>query len=374
MSNPKLLIVGAFPFLRKNFKEDTFYGGILTSSKIILNSSLSKKYEIIPLDSTQNSTPPPNLLARSVFAIRRIFILIFKLTMNRPNAALIFASDGGSALEKGLMIWICNFFQCVTFIFPRAGNLINQTSNSSFMLKIIRLFYRSSTIFLCQGPKWKDYAINTLGINESKVKIVSNWTATKRQIQIGSDRSYEISNAIPKILFVGWLEDFKGVFELLNACKNLRNEGFEFHLTLAGKGDAEISAKKFVKNNKLEKYITFMGWVNSEGLENVLKNSNIFVLPSWSEGLPNAMIEAMAAGLAIVVTSVGTIPDFIDHNKHGIIIPPQKTKNLENALKILITDKNFRNELAKNAHNMAKKEFSSESSISKLIETIEEVI
>lgn len=369
MNKPRLLIVGAFPS-----KDKVIYGGILKSCKIILNSSLNIEFEILTLNSTQISNPPPGFLVRSFFAFTRLWKLIAKLIYFRPKAALIFTSDGASALEKGVMVFICSIFKCKTLLFPRAGNLIIQTSKSKAMLLLIKSLFQKADIFLCQGNEWKDYAINILEFDESRIKVISNWTATRDLIEIGESRRYEETRDVAKILFVGWLEEFKGVFELLEAAKNLNNQGFNFHLTFAGNGNAERDAKEFVRKNNLNNVVNFSGWVDDLGLKELLQSNEIFVLPSWAEGLPNSMIEAMAAGLAIIVTPVGAIKDFIVDNENGLIVVPQEVRGLESAIKKLINSKDLTNRLAINGMSTAKENFSTEISINNLLEVIQEII
>ena len=115
MLKHKLLIVGSFPLMRRDYVKNTFYGGINTSCEVIMDSALIERYEIIPLDSSQNSLKPPGTFLRTIFAIKRILILVSLLLFRQPRVALIFAADGGSAIEKGLMVWICNLFKCSTF-------------------------------------------------------------------------------------------------------------------------------------------------------------------------------------------------------------------------------------------------------------------
>lgn len=369
LNKPKLLIVGAFPL-----KNKLIYGGILKSCKIILNSPISKEFRIIPLNSSQISNPPPGLFIRAFLAFVRLIKLIGKLFFFRPKVALIFVSDGAGAIEKGVMVLICSIFNCKTLLFPRAGNLITQTSNSQIMLILIKFLFKKTDIFLCQGNQWKNYAISTLGFNESRTKVISNWTATKDLIEIGENRKFESRKGAAKILFVGWLEDFKGVFELLEAAKNLSEEGFDFELTLAGKGDAENDAKKFIIKNNLTKVITFSGWIDDVRLREMLDNNEIFVLPSWAEGLPNSMIEAMASGLAVVTTSVGVINDYIVNEKNGLLVEPHSVSSLEAALKKLIVNKELTNILGMNGLTTAKINFSSEKSLNNLLEVIKEII
>ena len=125
MIKEKIIIVGAFPKANKEI-----YGGILQSCKIILDSSLSKNFNLITIDSTQISNPPPNLIIRFFYALKRIAEFSYKLIIERPKVALIFTSDGFSAVEKGFMCFITSFTNCDSMIFPRAGNLIYQTKNS----------------------------------------------------------------------------------------------------------------------------------------------------------------------------------------------------------------------------------------------------
>jgi glycosyltransferase involved in cell wall biosynthesis len=368
LNKPYLLIVGAFPI-----KNKVIYGGILKSCKIILDSPISKEFRIIPLNSSQISNPPPGLIVRTYLAFIRLIKLIGKLIYFRPKVALIFVSDGAGAIEKGIMVFICSIFKCKTLLFPRAGNLITQTSKSQVMLTLVKFLYKKTNIFLCQGSQWKNYAINTLGINESKTKIISNWTATKSLIEIGESRKFQNRKGAAKILFVGWLEDFKGVFELLEAAKNLNEEGFHFELTLAGKGHAENDAKEFVIKNNLSNVITFAGWADDVYLKELLKSNEIFVLPSWAEGLPNSMIEAMASGLAVVITPVGVVKDFIVNEKNGLLVETHKVSSLEAAIKKLIINKELTNTLAINGLITAKTYFSSEQSIKNLLEVIKEI-
>jgi len=358
MSKPKILVVGGFPGTEK-----VVYGGIIRSCELLIKSTIRDRFEIIILDSSQISNPLPNVVIRGLLAIWRLFLLIIKIVKHKPQASLIFASDGWSSIEKGLMILICRFYGSKTLIFPRAGNLINQVEGSNTMLKLIKIFFGSSDIFLCQGKKWNEFAVNKLNMDQSKVKILNNWTATENQLNIGKNRSFSSVDKVPKIIFVGWLEEFKGVFELLEACNNLHLDGIKFHLTFFGGGNSEKSAKEYTSKNALNEHISFFGWANSLDLNKHLEESDIFVLPSWSEGLPNAMIEAMAAGLSVVTTSVGVIPDYIQHEKHALIVPPQNVKLLEESLKRLIIDADLRSNIAMEGHNIAANLFSVESNM-----------
>ena len=363
----KLLIIGAFP--SRNTK---VYGGVLKSCQILMDSVLTERFNIITLDSTQKSNPAPHFSVRAFYSFVRILSLLKILLLDRPKATLIFTSDGFSAIEKGVHVLVCKIFNSKTLIFPRAGNLINQVSKSIIFLKIIKFLFNKSDIFLCQGAKWENFASNQLHINKLKIKTVGNWTATDSLLNIGNNKYYDRNKV--NFIFVGWIEEHKGIFELLNAANLLLKKNIDFNLTLVGGGNAEFSAKKFTKMNKMNNNIFFVSWKNTTELNTILEQNDVFVLPSWNEGMPNSMIESMAAGLAVIVTSVGVIPDFLENNKHALIIPKKDLKALENAMMKIINDYDLRVKLSKNGQLLAKNRFSTNKEISKLTKIINDLI
>ena len=332
----------------------------MSSSKLIIESEVFSDYDLILLDSSQNSHPPPTLMHRMFSAVKRIKILLKNLIFKGPDAALIFASDGASAIEKGVMVFMCNLLNTKSLIFPRAGNLVNQTKKSSLFLFFIKFLYRNSSVFLCQGPKWKSYATKILKIKKENTLVINNWTATDPLIEIGEKRNYA-QNEQMKVLFVGWLEDFKGVFELLGAAKILLQSGKNIQFTFVGNGSAMNKAKVFAKESNIEKNIVFAGWKSGDELHEYYKNNNILLLPSWSEGLPNAAIEAMAAGLAVVTTKLDIPEVFTDH-ENSILIEPYSELEIYESLERLICDYKLRIEISKKGHQFAKDNFSEKGS------------
>ena len=162
MNKDKLLIVGAFPPANKKI-----YGGIHKSCKILLNSSLSVKFNLITIDSSQSSNPVPNIIIRSFSACKRIILLISKLIFEKPKAALIFTSDGFSAIEKGVMCVICSLFNCKAMIFPRAGNLIIQTNNSRAIRFLIRFLFNKAKYFYAKEENGKNLLLIKLVLNQA---------------------------------------------------------------------------------------------------------------------------------------------------------------------------------------------------------------
>ena len=101
-----------------------------------------------------------------------------------------------------------------------------------------------------------------------------------------------------------------------------------------------------------------------------MEGHDIFVLPSWFEGFPNAAIEAMAAGLSTIITDVGTVSDFFSNDSEALIIEPRSKIELTGALKRLSVDKKLRQKLGRNGFKRVSSEFAVEPAINNLIQVI----
>jgi len=364
----RVLIVGAF-----KGKINNIYGGIAKSCELLLESPLSERFDILTIDSTQISNPGPNVFIRGLLAGKRLVQLIFFLIFKKPRAVILFISTGTSIFEKGTMGFLCKIFLVRSLAFPRAGEVILKAEKSKLWLYYLKFFFMGFDVFLCQGISWKRFAIEKLHFSEQQALIIPNWTATEEHLSIGKYRKYEVKNT-PKIIFLGWLEEFKGIFELLNVSKALNDKGHQFHLTITGRGNAELQAKKFVQRSMLEKKVTFQGWVSGNQLNSLLKENNILVLPSWNEGMPNAVIEAMSAGLAIVTTRVGSIPDYLESMQNAILVDAKDESQLLNALELLFKDVNLISKLGLSAHKFATDNFSLEKGMLNLGDIVEKNI
>ena len=364
---PSLFIVGSFP-------KNAVFGGIQQSCKLILESTFFSDRNIIQFDSSHISNPPPPFFIRFILAGIRLFRFIFKLIINQPLAILIFCSDGASALEKGVMVRLSKLAGIKVLIFPRAGNLISQVMNFKTFRGMIKYLFNKADIFLAQGNSWKTFAHLNLDISSSKIRLIHNWTATKKLLDIGRERDYTRTENIIRFLFVGWLEREKGVFEILNSIKDLDTSNFSFSFTFVGDGKAMKKAKDFVVKNQLNEKVFFEGWVLNEKLAEYYKNADIFILPSWAEGMPNSLIEALSCGLATIVSNVGLIPNYLTNNENSLIIPPRDSVNLSRAMKKVILDKNLKIKISQNGYEIAVNYFSTEKGLEKLSKIIKKTI
>lgn len=155
-------------------------------------------------------------------------------------------------------------------------------------------------------------------------------------------------DGILKLLFMGRISTKKGIEYILTALQNLRQQGYLFEFYLAGKGPDEMEyIQKF--ESILGTAFIFKGVVSGESKSDLLKYCNVFLLPSFFEGLPIALLESMAYGLVPVVTPVGSINDLIEDGENGLIVNIRSAEDIENAIKKLIENFGLRQVLSNNA-------------------------
>jgi len=363
----RVLVVGAFPPT-----DSGIFGGIVTTCRTLLSSSFPDRFDLALFDTTQISNPPPPLIRRMLLAASR-FGKYLKLVLERPDAVLIFTSGGASLVEKTVMARVAGWFGCAVLLFPRSGIIMDQFHASFVYRKWIGMALSSADTLLCQGPAWHRFAVDGLGFKPECAPIIPNWTASDALLAIGRSRRTRPSGLPVRLLFLGWLEDHKGVFELLEACRELL-PSHSFQLTLAGRGDAETRAKEFVEREGLGGVVAFAGWVRGDELLALFSESDVLVLPSWHEGFPNAMIEAMAAGLAVVVSAVGNVPDVVTNGEEALLVPPKDAAALAAALGRVMDDGELRNALAMRGLAFAAGSYGVEQGVARLTKAINEAV
>lgn len=154
------------------------------------------------------------------------------------------------------------------------------------------------------------------------------------------------------ILFVGDLEQWKGVDTLIQAMYHLRAQGEDFTLKLAGDGSLRPQLESQTDGLDVE----FLGQIPHTKIPQSMNNAYAVVLPSLWEGIPTVGLEAMASRTPFIGTNVGGIPEIVQNNITGLLIPPNNPAKLANAI-LHLRDKDLRQKLTRNAFQLVKDQF-----------------
>ena len=160
-----------------------------------------------------------------------------------------------------------------------------------------------------------------------------------------------------KILFVGHVIPTKGIYEMVDACQEIPN----LRLHIIGTVTSEIKDEIARRVGGAPDWLVFRGALPHENVIKEMLSSQVFVLPSYTEGFPNVILESMACGCGIVATNVGAIPEMLNiksNNPCGICVSPQNKEELKDAIQSLINDSQLTMEYGKNAMNRVNSEYS----------------
>jgi colanic acid/amylovoran biosynthesis glycosyltransferase len=148
-----------------------------------------------------------------------------------------------------------------------------------------------------------------------------------------------------QIVCVGRLVAAKGQHILLQAFSRVRSKGQAVHLTYIGDGPDRTSLEREVAEYRLGEHVTFRGALNHDQTREQMAKADIFALASFAEGIPVALMEAMAMGIPCVSTSVAGIPELIRDNVDGLLVPPSSAESFASAIESLVLDHALRERL-----------------------------
>lgn len=180
-------------------------------------------------------------------------------------------------------------------------------------------------VLIVLSESWKKW-FTEIGINGDKIIILHNITPYPTIIQEAKVQDGKIH-----FLFLGEIGKRKGVFDILNAISKNRSF-FEKKLQLRIGGNRnEKKLLETIKKYELENIVFFEGWVGGEKKIELLNWADLYILPSFNEGLPISILEAMSYGLPIISTPVGGIPEVVKGN--GVLVTPGNIKEIHDAIK-----------------------------------------
>lgn len=217
------------------------------------------------------------------------------------------------------------FFKRKTIMHIHGGGFKNYYEKSSSKKNFVRSNLKLCSSVIALSPQWKKTFEEDLDLNN--VQVLDNIVPKAQRKNIATDDKLHI-------LFLGLLSKEKGIFDLIEVMR-LNHDKWQGKIMLhvAGNGESQLF-KQYIK--ELDDIITFEGWVSGTNKIRLLNLCQIFVLPSYKEGLPISILESMAYGMPIIATPVGAIPSVVKNGDNGFLVPIGNLESLSVAINTLI--------------------------------------
>ncbi len=345
----RILFVGAFGESRS---KEGHTGGQLFACRSLLASSLGRKYDWLLIDSMASTNKRRLLPERLLKAFLRVVSFVVKLP--RADVVLLFSSAGMSFTEKGLMaLWAKRLGKSVIFA-PRSGLIEEELAIRPGRKRFVARVVRAVDVLLCQSPFWVKFYADIAGGRRAKYVCLPNWIDAGPYIADAQERKKTKEDGRLRVLFLGWITRNKGVFDLVELAAKLGEDAPDFFL--AGDGQDLPALRANIAERGLENRIHLLGWIGPEEKIFHLKKADVFILPTYRDGYPNALLEAMASGLACLASETGGIRDMIRHGETGLLVKPGAVEQMAEALRLLMRDAALRKRLGQAAREQVLRE------------------
>ncbi len=354
-SRPRILMVGMHLTRTR--------GGITTLTEAILNSGLRETYDIRYIPSQAEDLGLASKLLLAAFAyVRFVLVSLFA----RPSLAYVHIGSNASLYRESLFVFLARLFRLPVLVHFHAGDIDEYLADQSplgrtFIRKALAASHRVIAVSHRSAEQ-----VKALG-DALDIVVLPN------AIDVSAFRprpDVESADDTIRVLFVGATGKLKGERDLIQALAFLKRGGTTRSIRASFLGYAAETLKPLCDDLEIGSMIEHLGPVSMAERVRFFDEADIFVLPTYAEAMPISVIEAMAAGLAVVTTPVGGIPEMIDDGQNGVLFPAGDVNRLARRIADLADNDERRRELGRNAREKVLNEMDLNSYIERLRGTI----
>lgn len=328
-------------------------GGIASVIATYFDFGMMAKWPIIFLPTHIEAGKWRKLL----HAIFSLFGFIKLLSLRKVGILHVHVARRNSFWRKSIFMQCAFFFGCPVLIHLHSGGFPAFYEQECGVIKkyLIRYFLHNASALIVLTDSWRDAYTK---FEPKNIVVIPNFV----EITPSLNRDYDTPVGL---LFLGRLTKEKGLFDLIPAVAGLIKTYPDLIVKLGGEGNLE-EVINILERLGIRKNFIMEGWVEGDKKRELLSENNIFVLPSYVEGLPMGVLEAMSVGLPVVATSVGGVPDIIVDGENGLLIEVGNQQALENQLYQLLASVEMRERLAVSAKKCVEQRYSANAVIPKL--------
>ena len=337
-------------------------GGIAAVVNGYRGSELESDYEVIYVESYKDG----GKITKLIKAVAGYFHFLGVLLFRSPDLIHMHSSFGPSFYRSLPFIYLATWFGKPVVNHIHGADFEEFYVNASDRKKRrIQNVYNKCKILIALSDEWKERL--SLIVPDEKIRIIENYSILHEEAM--SERLKRTCNHT--VLFLGELGHRKGCYDIPAVAEAVLQKVPEAKVVLGGAGSAEDenAIRALFEEKCIADSIKFPGWVRGTLKDKLLKEADVFFLPSYNEGMPMSVLDAMGYGLPIVSTKVGGIPKIVREN--GVCCTPGDVNTMAVAIIEMLQDTNKREMRAKASIEIVKAGYSLEAHL-KMIEKVYE--
>lgn len=284
------------------------------------------------------------------YALSSILQFTIALLFNRKIKIVhIQGAANASFARKAVFVNISRFFGKKVIMHQHACDFVEYYDNHKNKAWITQTINNCDRLIVL-SQWWKEY-FTSIGIDAGKIVILNNIvTPPQEPTQRPTDGKI-------RLLFLGEIGKRKGVYDLLQAIANERDYFADrIELRIGGNLEEE-KLQAFIRDHKLNDFVTFLGWVSGDKKTECLEWAHIYILPSFNEGLPIGILEAMSYRMPIISTPVGGIPEVVHHHHNGIMVQPGHHDEIAASLRYFVENRDLIPQYGEESYKIAQPYF-----------------
>ena len=311
----------------KTIFDKVLYIGPDIKGKGGISSVLASYEKMIPAFHYMSSNSRKGTIM-GVFALMKLMLLLpYFCYIKGIKIVHIHGASRKSFARKSLIIRFAKLMRRKVIFHCHGGEFKTYVAEAGES-KVLKVLSKCDAIVVL-SQKWVDYFKNDLGLKN--VVVINNIVEPAQSFDENPTSSKKL-----KLLFLGAICDNKGVFDMLDVIAANKAEMIgRIKLYIGGNGEVE-RLQSVISQTQLGEIVEYVGWVTGENKNRLLKDCDIVMLPSYIEGLPITLLEAMAYAKPSITTNVGGIPEIIESGKNGAIITPGDKKALYEAIRLFM--------------------------------------
>lgn len=334
-------------------------GGISSVVNVYRDAGLFQRYPLHYIATHCDG----GTVAKLKIALSALLRFIGMLLTGQVGLLHIHVSSRASFWRKACFFFAARLFRVPTIVHLHSGgfHIFYDRHCGPLRKKLVRYIFDHASRVIVLSNTWKEW-LQTISNNRHIVAIYN---------PVMLPAWYDAKSASPgnvvhagagqgsHLLVLGRLGKLKGSYDLLQAVAKIVPQFPDLVLDMGGDGELEQVASR-ARELGIERNVKLLGWVRGADKDGYLQAARIYLLPSYNEGLPMSVLEAMAAGLPVITTPVGGIPEAVSDGVEGFLVQPGDVDGLAERLVQLLRDDALARQMGLAARHKIERIFSAE--------------